>query len=409
MAIFDPDRPITEDEDSLIPYPVIDNRDEFTLAAEALARTVIESQGKLTDTTEHSPAAVLTQALSYCGAELLWYLNKLPRAIVAQYLNLAGGKRNLGTRAVIGLEMRLGLLTSKTIVIPSGSLILTNQRLADGSTLLFSTNEDAIFLPGTDRVEIDATCTVVGEVGNVKQSGTVFRLASPVAGISAIYALGDATGGTDIENLTAVENRILSQYRHREILVSTFDYFDYASEFLGDGSRVLVKPLLSGDKLGNQLGNVHIFGMNANGTNLTTPQRETLLNDFRSKSPVGTIVHVSNFDTVDVELRIYAVVDSRFSDQVNLIANDLISNLRKYFGEFNSDLKSIYPNDIEYVARNSYGVRLVTAATINNLGVALNLPNDWTLPKLTAVFLELQRGSDSSDVLQYAYGDGILD
>lgn len=77
-------------------YPIIDPRNEEELVTRANNIVLQKSNGLINDFSENSPVTALNQGLSFIGAEILWYVNKLPEALSLKFLEYSGYDRNVG-------------------------------------------------------------------------------------------------------------------------------------------------------------------------------------------------------------------------------------------------------------------------------------------------------------------------
>ncbi len=301
---FDPTTASEGTEASSIPYPVIDPRNDGQLADEAMLDAYSLSNGALNDTSEHNPLKVFASTLSRLGAEVLWYVNKLPRALAVAFLNLAGVQRSLGQAARVSLRFSLSGAVTTPYSIPIGFEVQPDSSLVNtASELTFRTIETLVILPGQSYGDVLAECTTLGTIGNVPRK-TLTRFSIPYANIADVRNLEDAYGGADAESLEQVGSRALTAIRVRDTLISQSDYELTAMSLLGEGSRAIALSSIGADGSQYQIGSVHVFGIKSDRTVPSQAECDDLQNRLSALVPLGTSVYFSAATLVQVDLKV---------------------------------------------------------------------------------------------------------
>lgn len=196
--------------------PIIDPRNETTLVNQALTRAFNASGGTINDLSSSSVARVLIEGLAFAGAELLYYVNKLPLAVVVEFLKVAGITRREGTAARATLTFTLSAPLATPFTIPAGFQVTSTNGVS------FLTDTQLIIPAGSIEGTVTATAEVVGSSGNLA-AFTITNITQALSFLSGVINLEAAAGGTDAETQDQAIARGLVAIRLRN-LVSGADY-----------------------------------------------------------------------------------------------------------------------------------------------------------------------------------------
>ncbi|MBW4443075.1 MAG: baseplate J/gp47 family protein [Plectolyngbya sp. WJT66-NPBG17] len=393
----------SSDEGSLIPYPVLDPRNEEELAEESMLDGFNRSGGRLNDTTTHNPLAVFNRTLARLGSEILWYVNKLPRALAVAYLRLAGVQRSLGQRARVELTFILSTAITSSYQIPAGFEVRPDATLLSSNDidLTFVTLEALVITPGNSSGSVIAECTQVGEIGNVP-AGVLTLFTVPYANLSEVRNLEPAFGGSNPESLEQVESRALEAIRRRDTLIVKSDYEQAAVDFLGSGSRAIALPLIGADGITYQIGSVHVFGVRSD----QSLPSEAECNDIQARLsglvPLGTTVYFTPIEFIQIEVKVIVQIFDGFNPE------DVFDEMRGALQAFLSpttyaESDYVNLNDLKFLLRNVLGVRRVNSVVLNGLGQDVLLPNAKSLPQLTGGYFE--GFTPDQTLYTYAFGE----
>jgi len=281
-----------------VPAPVLDTRNADLITAEAIGSLPPE----LSDRSNANPAVVFLEAAGAFFDALLYQINRWPSAVIQKVLNLIGITLNPTTAATVSQTFVLSAPQSADTVIPTGTQFSTSDgttvfgtlsdltirayttpagtiTLTSGSTSVtgsgtsFTTDVQAGYQISTDGVTwytvsnvggnttltltSSATSTVSGSAykagavsGTVSGQATVVGSATNIAasklntlvnqpaGVASTINNVAATGGTDIETVTAAVARAPQALTSRDVACSTSDYEYFAQKILGTNSRV---------------------------------------------------------------------------------------------------------------------------------------------------------------------------
>lgn len=384
-----------------IPYPTLDPRDEQTLVQQAQIATHEVSQGRLNDFSPHSPLTAFLQGMAYSGAELLWYINRLPDALAIAFLSIAGIQRNLGTHAKGTVTFVLTSALTTPFTIPSGFVVTDSS-----GEYVFETDNLTIIAPGAT----EATATVTAEAPGMEYNLPPFSLTNftvPLAFLQAVYNPQATTGGTSEETLDAAKARGFEAIRDRRVLISQEDYETAAESLMGQGSRAVAIPRLDYDKTAYPVqGVVHVFGLNGDGSAPNAAQLADIGTQLQSKVLIGTSVFFSALEVQPVD----AVVIARLIDSFDpsQVAQDIHDSLASYLDPTQFPAGgTVLIDEAQYAARNVAGVAYIQNIQLNGNIVNVPMAHRYSVPRLASLMVELV--DSSGQVLQYGFGEGSPD
>lgn len=378
-----------------LPLPILDPRNEDALVEQALIHTYNASGGKLNDFSSSSVARSLLEGQAFAGAELLFYLNRLPLAIVLQYLRITGVERRLGTKAQVTLTFTLRAVLAAPYTIPQGFQVL-------GGRYSYFTDSILVIPEGAISGQVTATAAEVGTRYNLP-AYEIDAFTQPLAFLSAVTNEEAASGGTDEEPLDEAIARGLAEIRRRN-LVTASDYEEEAVSILGEGSVAKAIGLLAGDKVSYQLGAVHLFALNASGEVPNNAQLTTLQQEMNDRIQIGTQLYVSAIDLVLIDVEVVAqLVDG---EDPNSVAEELWAALREYLAPtaFQPG-ESLLLNEVEFALRLTGRVEYIQAVTLNDQATNLPMPHPYSLPKANAIYCKLVDSVGETHSVILADGD----
>ena len=178
-----------------IPPVSIDPRNEAALLNAALKKVFQASNGTINDFASGSPITALLEGQVFAQGELLYYLNRLPNAVITEWMGpFLGAMRQTGSAASTRLTFTIE--TSNTpFVINSGFGVSTTTGLSNGVSASFLTDSTLIIPPGEGTGVVSATCTLLGSEANVP-AGSINRFTSNLSGLLTVVNEEAASGGT---------------------------------------------------------------------------------------------------------------------------------------------------------------------------------------------------------------------
>ncbi|MBE9110317.1 baseplate J/gp47 family protein [Nodosilinea sp. LEGE 07298] len=281
--------------------PAIDDRSEEEIFTRAFDLVSFLSGGTLNDRSSGEPLGVLLRAQSFAAAEFLFRCNKLPLALIVQFLSLAGVERNLGAKATVSLTFTLTAPRSTPYTIPAGFEVVTS-----GSSKKFFTKSILVIPAGNLSGVVDAEAETLGGDFNVP-AYSLNRITQPLAFLGSVINVEAAQGGAEAEPIEDAINRGMREIRVRN-LVSEFDFNEEAERLMGTGSKAKAIGLLGGDRVTTTPGAIHIFCLAPGGEPANIAVLNSVRNGLSDRILLGTTLHVSPMDVEEVTVSVYAKI-----------------------------------------------------------------------------------------------------
>ena len=152
-------------------------------------------------------------------------------------------------------------------------------------------------------------------------------------------------------------------------------------DFLGVGSTALAIGRLKPDKITYQNGYVGVFGLNADGSALSTGQLSALSDELNRKAAMATIT-VWTIETFTVNVDVVVGIQSGVLPDA--IASSIQQNVRDFLfpGKLPAD-ESVYPKALEARIQAIPGVVLgVIDVKLNGFAMPQPMPHLWTVGAL---------------------------
>lgn len=352
--------------------PIFDRATAIEYAQQFLSRVNESSNGLLND---RSPGSVLV-AFGEAFGESLSLQQAINLQNITDQVNVAipkllGIEKRLGTKTTVSLSFELTNALSYDIfsIAKSYSVYIGNYE--------FFTDAIITIPSGSTETTVTATAANIGQT-NISSSSTIRY--QPIANLKSISLIGIIQPGTDAETDAQWVKRSTDSFRDRA-LISSADYERSITDYLGYGSIAKSIVNLGSDKISRQVGAVHSFALNANGSQLGTTQLAALQQILSNDSGWAS-VYVSNFDFL--EIKISYILTALSGVNPTTLAN-LIDGRIKSFLRPSVALSEIYLYDLIAEVYKVVGVVQVGSISIDDgstIYEAMNvpLPNDYTLP-----------------------------
>ncbi|MFN6531031.1 baseplate J/gp47 family protein [Nostoc sp. ChiSLP03a] len=359
----------------------LDPRDETELVEQAKLKVYNASGGLLNDFTENSPVAALIQGQAFAGAELLYYINQLPLALVIDFLKITGVTRSSGTKAKTTLTFSISSPQSVIFTIPEGFEVVDSN-----GKLSFFTDAPLVIPAGLISGSVTATAEEVGSEYNIS-AYSITGITQPLTYLAGVTNIEAASGGSDLESEASAINRALTQIRLRN-LVSASDYEQAAEALLGEGSVCKAIGLLAGDKTTRELGAVHLFLLNSNGEPANDAQINYVKSQLSNRIQLGTSLYASPIELLPIsaELQYNLAPGVDPEDAFDILWEAYQDYLNPSYYPLSKDILFF---EVGYALRNT-GV-IVDGGTLSINGTPSNIPipNDYTLPYPYSLFMQL--------------------
>lgn len=379
-------------------YPEIDPRNEADLVEQSIAAVFGYSGGLLNDFSSSGPLRVLLEGLCFASAELLYYANKLPKALLVAYLSNYGITRNEGTFATVQLQITLTASFTSAITIPAGYIV----RSTSGN-VSFATTQALIFPAGISSGVVPAAAQQLGTVGNVA-ANQITQPLQPLSFVSGVTNPEAATGGSDQETEQEAIDRGIAEVRRRN-LVSADDYEAEARDYFGVGSVAKAIGNLSGDKTTQQLGSVHVFVLDAQGSTPNQAALNELQGVMQPRVMIGTTVWVSPIELVDVDAKLVArLVEGEDPAEVSAA---LWAAMQAYLAPTAYPVgQDLILKELEYALRQTGRIAYVESLILNGEGANLAMPEQYAMP--SAFRLETELVDAAGNIFRAVNGPQVL-
>jgi uncharacterized phage protein gp47/JayE len=376
--------------------PVLDPRNEEEIVRQAQLSVYNASRVQLNDFSDHSPLAALLQGQAFAGAEFLYYVNKLPIALVLKFLETTGVQRRLGQAATAQLSFTLSAPLNQPFEIPAGFEVINSS-----GEYSFFTDELLVIPSNTISGVVQATAKETGEAYNLP-AYTLNQFTQPLAFLASVLNLEPAQGGQNEEPIEETINKALKVIR-RNNLVSELDFSEAAEEILGIGSRAKTIGLLGSDKIKQEPGAIHIFCLDSKGNPANSAQIAEVSRGISSRLMLGTVLYVSPMEVVDVSgdiiVKLLPEVESAE------VANDLWQVFQDYLNPSSlTPGDSLLIRELEYQLRLVSGIKFIDQLKLNDQALNIAMPNQYSIPR--AYSLKMALVDSNGNISQTMRGAG---
>jgi hypothetical protein len=360
--------------------PTIDPRNEEQLATQAQTVVFNKSQGLLNDFSDHSPIVAFIQGQAFAGSELLWYVNKLPLALVIKFLEVTGVQRSLGQKAKVSLTFTLSAPRDQPFEIPKGFECIS------GSRLSFYTDEILIIPAGASSGVVSATAAEEGPQYNLT-SYTIGQFTQPLTFLASVTNTEASQGGTAAESVENAIQRALVALRIRNP-VSASDFEFQAEQVLGNGSRSKAIGLLGSDKITKTPGAVHVFCLDASGLPANSSQIGQVYQSLSQKIMLGTQLYISPMELLPITGEIIAKLQPQADPAV--VADALWTAYTAYLSPLSfKPGESLLIKELEHALRFVDGLSYIDQFKLNDRALNIPMPNAFTLPSADSLKIDL--------------------
>jgi hypothetical protein len=302
-----------------LPDILLDPRSEQELLEQAAQYAIGKSGGQLGNLSPANPLIFLLEAQVFAGAELLWYLNRLPQKLLIGFLNYWGVSTTEGVSATGDLTVTLTGPLATTITLPSGLLF------SDGQ-YLFQSVSPVVVPSGSVTAIIPVQCTVSGVAGNLT-AYTINNIVTPNAYLKSCTNPAQFVTGVDPVSVDQAVSNFVGELRSEQC-ISQADFIRLSQKFLGVGWDVRVLPNTDPNTGQNDTGSVAV--LIGNPQNILTPTATTiaLQKHLTDLAPITSRVWVSNIDYKPLTARVYVTYDGgegrELADQIYATIRDLL-------------------------------------------------------------------------------------
>lgn len=313
-------------------------------------------------------------------SEAIVAINRVPGAVVAAILLLAGVERDFGAAPVASAQFTFGDTLGHTI--PAGTRLYLV--LGDGTSVTFLVEPPGLTVaPGSST----GTVSIIGDTftaaANGLVSGTDMIMADPIPAVESVQLASTVADGRDAEDDQAWLNRGVARLSRLSDALVIPRHFQAAAlerpEVTIAMAIDLYDPLQVGDP-GDHPGHMTVAVLGENGTPLSTEAKDAIEQDMEARAVAILDVHVMDVDVVPIDI-VANVVPLAGFDWATVQAN-VVAAVRAYLDPLTwAEENIVYFTEILSLIDRVDGVRRVVWATIQGAGADYTMTGVAQLPK----------------------------
>lgn len=332
----------------------LDPRNQGQIVEAAATQIFTASGGLINNFSAGSPALCLLEGQAFTNAEFLYWLNKLPNAFLATWLqHYCGIQRKTNGFAIVELTFTLSRQLSRPFLVFQNYRVRV-PNLINQNNVSFVTQEELVIPAGSLTGSVLARCEDSGTVGNVA-ANTITQPESNLAFLQSVTNLASSSGGLDAETETETVSRAFFHTLSYRNPVSESDWVGVIKARLGLDTEVIV----SRDKEAF----IYYFYL-LRSSPIPSLQLESLRLFLKQKTILGYDIVVENFKNQFID--IYLDV----TDSQNSTSGSEILNFAKDSFRFRSqdkiqgiDLAALFAERFSYLDPNLESIEVYSTNT----------------------------------------------
>lgn len=205
-----------------------------------------------------------------------------------------------------GLERKSGAYAKGTVTITGkkGEVVYEGAKIA-ADNVMFAV-DTAATIPDTGTVDVGATCTTVGAIGNVA-AGKINRFPVTLRNITAVTNKKAFSGGYDEEDDEELRERYFEKVSRPNASGNKNDYIRWAKEISGVGAAQVI-PLWDGN------GTVKVVITADGNTAATDDLIAEVKANIENNRPIGASVTVVSADELEINIAVSATLTGKRAD-----------------------------------------------------------------------------------------------
>jgi hypothetical protein len=372
---------------SAIPKVVLDPRDDVTLLEQMYMRVLNASGGKLNQVTPGSSLAALFEGIVYALATQRWYLNNLPEALAIEMFRFSGVKRSAGQFAAGEVTVLLTDALGSDFLMSAGTFLpasfVSQQSL--GNQVGYMTTTSLKIPAGALEGTVGVKATVLGSMMNAQPfqlviSGQQIGLTY----VNTVHNRAALTGGADVELMVDYLKRVQADLRSNGTLVSTADFERRVVELAGGGAYARAIPLMNANKTTPTPGHVSVFLIYNDFTKPSLTQCGSIRTSLLQDTLAGSYVNVFPMEFMPLQIDIVITVEQWSNTILDAVYERLYSYMAPGAFEPGTAVKI---DELRYITRGTEGVQGVTTCHIEEKPYNVPMPNQWTIPFMSYLYL----------------------
>lgn len=391
----------------MIPDIQIDPRNEVELLEEATEYAFNRSGGLLGNLNPANPFLFLLEGQVYAGSELLWWVNRLPTKLLAQWLGYWGLTESEGSRATGEVTVQLVGVLSSPVTLPIGMLFGGNGRI-------FESTQSVTVPSGQVSIPVPVRDTEEGLSGNLLPY-QIDSLISPTPFVKSATNPTPMVGGLDRVGSDEAIQKFVKEFQSQSC-ISRSDVERQVRSFLGSDDWVVrVIPNLNPDTNLSSAGTVAVL---VGHRRLESVPQETLngLNThLQNIAPITVRMWVTEVDSVQLVISVNATYDEQ--DDPKMISDNIVDGISgRLAGTDSGQLSSqdlielCHESGAEYTSGSINGTQLVNIQNARQalrvkyveVRLAANTNREYRVPGDSRL---LYGGGELNQLFIYGQGD----
>ncbi|MGL5079286.1 MAG: baseplate J/gp47 family protein, partial [Waterburya sp.] len=326
----------------------LDPRNQGQIVEAAAQQIYTASGGLINNFSAGSPALCLLEGQAFTNAEFLYWLNKLPNAFLATWLqHYCGIQRKTESFATVNLVFTLSQPLARNFVVFKGYRVRVPNFINE-SSISFVTSSELVISAGDTTGIVQAVCEVSGTIGNVA-ANTILQPESNLAFLQSVTNPSAAGGGLDRETESETVSRAFFHTLSYRNPVTESDWVGIIKARTGLDTQVIVKP--------DRESFIYYFYLLKN-IPLSPVQLTNIRSFLKQKMILGYDVVVDNFrdQYIDVYLEISDPDNSITGDEIlSFLTQDVfLTNFRFNFSDDvqGLDIASFFAEVFSYLRPN---------------------------------------------------------
>lgn len=329
---------------------------------------------------EGNTEVLIMESLALEIAEGIVAINRLPGAVIAAILLMAGVDRDFGAAPIASATFTLGDTIGHTI--PGGTRLYL--MLDDGTTVVFLVEPPGLTIaPGSST----GTVSIIGDTftsdANGIAIGTTLVLADPVPFVEHVQLASAVADGRTIETDNEWRDRGVARLSRLSDALVIPRHFEAATLERAEVARALAIDLWdgSGGAPGDDPGHLTVAVLGEGGAALSPETRAEILASLESRAVAILVLHVISISVVTVPIEVTVHLTDGFDEA---IAEELIQDsITAYVDPLNWQWGGVIRrNELISLVDRVDGVDYVIDVEINGGGTSdYTISGASTLPK----------------------------
>lgn len=377
--------------------PVLATSTYDDLLKRARQRAFEASNGLLNDTSEASVLTALFKQQAQALIDQNNLLNTLPSLAVEYLLQAMGAGLSGGVPSLVRVTVVLNQISGSDVIIPRFKV--------SRSGIAFMIVDRLEVPAGTGTIQTLANALVIGTAGNVSPGQGLVLEPQPL--VQSVIFEEIVLEGKEPESLATVGSTTLAERLSSGSLTRISDFEREVRSILGRGSVALAIGKLGADKQTREPGAMHLFGLNPDGTELSSTQIQNIQLTIEQFSPLATI-YTSTMQVKKLQASAIVVLEQN-ADGV-IVSNAIWEAFRDYVQPQKLAAgEPVYVNQLVVLAGKVEGINRVQSVSMGDIEGVLEpgnqlLPNKWTVPRLDRLVVQCVFGDN---VNAYTYNRSV--